>query len=173
MADMSAGYVEGYRRAAELLVRHVSEANRDHDILVYPICYLLRHHFELQLKQIIVVGRWLNNEAGKHPTHHKLEDLWPLAKGILRKCAPHEADPKEFRQLDEYIDQFSAIDPDAQAFRFPRSISGQKSLGGLTHINLSRFHATAESLSSFLSGCEAWLSECLQQKCEMERDFEW
>lgn len=93
MHDMSCGYTEGYRLAAELLTNHVESQNRNHDFLVYPICYLYRHHLELQIKQIIYVGRRLLDKSGGHPTHHKLSDLWPLAKGLLREAEPNQSDP--------------------------------------------------------------------------------
>lgn len=169
--DMSCGYTEGYRLAADLLTTHVATKNRDHDFLVYPICYLYRHHLELQLKQIIRIGRRLLDQDGVHPQHHKLSELWPLAKGILRQAEPGHPDPAEFRLLDNLIEEFADVDYDAQAFRFPNKSRGEQSLTGLTHINLSRLRESVETLASFLWGCEAWLSEMLHQQYEMEREF--
>ncbi|MDM4014624.1 hypothetical protein [Roseiconus lacunae] len=174
MHDMSCGYIEGYRLAAGLLATHVETQNDDHDFLVYPICYLYRHHLELQIKQIIRTGRRLLDKDGDSPAHHKLADLWPLAKGLIREAVPNQPDPPEFRALDLFIDQFATVDYDAQAFRFPtksKSSGGGRSLDGVTHISLTGLRDAVEPLASFLSGCDAWLSEMLEFKYEMQREY--
>lgn len=170
MHDMSGGYTEGYRLAAELLTKHVATKNRDHDFLVYPICYLYRHHLELQIKQIIRVGRRLLEKKGSHHFNHKLSDLWPLAKGILREVEPNQPDPPAFRLIDDLVSDIANVDFDAQAFRFPTKTRGDRSLDGVKHISLTTLQQTIEPLASFLWGCEAGLSEMLQLKYEMERE---
>ncbi|WP_417382174.1 hypothetical protein [Gimesia sp.] len=171
MHDMSYGYSEGYRLAAELLINHVESENQNHDTLVYPICFLYRHALELQIKNIIRIGRKLLDKQGGHPSHHKLSDLWPLAKGLLREAEPNQPDPPEFSRIDKFIKQFADVDYDAQEFRYPTKVKGRKSLEGITHISLTTLRANIEPLASFLWGCEAWLSEMLQFKNEVEREF--
>lgn len=174
MGDMNCGYTEGYRLAARLLATHVENQNTDHDFLVYPICYLYRHHLELQIKQIIRTGRRLLDKDGDVPPHHKLADLWPLAKSLIREAEPNQPDPSEFRAVDTFIRQFASVDYDAQAFRFPtksKSSGGGRSLDGVTHISLTGLRDVVEPLASFLWGCDSWLSEILQFKYEMEQEY--
>ncbi len=167
--DMSYGYVEGYRRAADRLVEHVAETARDQDVFVYPIAFMYRQHIELQLKQIIDTGRQLltEDESG-HPTHHKLHDLWPLAKGLMRQTWSNEPYPPEFKLIDHFIQQFTAIDHDSTAFRFPKQKYGSRSLGGVKHINLRNLAECVHSFSGFLDGATAGLSEYLERKREWE-----
>ena len=167
--DMSYGYIEGYCRAADRLVEHVAETARDQDLFVYPIAFMYRHHIELQLKEIIDVGRQLttSTESG-HPTHHKLHALWPQAKGLMRQVWSSEPDPPEFALIDHFIEQFAVIDHDSTAFRYPKQKSGDQSLGGVKRINLYNLAECVHSFSGFLTGAADALSEYLDQKREWE-----
>ncbi|MCI5221569.1 MAG: hypothetical protein D3924_02515 [Candidatus Electrothrix sp. AR4] len=62
--DMSYGYIEGYLRAADRLVKHVFDTSKDQDVLVYPIAFMFRQHIELRLKSIIDIGRKLLTDNG-------------------------------------------------------------------------------------------------------------
>ena len=55
-------------------------------MLIYPIVFLYRQYLELRLKEIINEERKLlkKSEYG-YPEHHKLDKLWPTAKGIVRQ----------------------------------------------------------------------------------------
>ena len=178
MHDMSTGYIEGYLRAADRLVQHVADTNRDHDFFVYPIAFMYRQHIELQLKKIIDTGRKLWADTAGHPEHHKLHDLWPLAKGILRQTWPNGADPPEFRTIDSFIVQFSRIDHDSTAFRYPNQKAakqravGNPSLQGLRHINLRNMAECVHSFSDFLDGAACGLTDYLDHKyqCELDTD---
>ncbi len=58
------GYRHGYWRAPKLLADHVSSSGRDQDLLVYPIVHSYRHHVELTLKHLIVLGSYLSKCPG-------------------------------------------------------------------------------------------------------------
>jgi hypothetical protein len=167
--DMSYGYIEGYLQAADRLVEHVAERNRDQDTLVYPIAFMYRHHIELRLKEIIDIGKQLitDNESG-HPTNHKLRDLWPDAKGIIRQVWSGNPDPEEFKRIDHFILQFTEVDHDSTAFRYPKQKSGDSSLCGVRHINLRNLAECVHSFSGFLTGVATALSEYLDDKREQQ-----
>lgn len=171
MDDMSYGYIEGYLRAADFLVEHVAKTARDQDVFVYPIAFMYRHHIELQLKRIIDTGRKLLTNNDGHPTHHKLHDLWPLAKGILRQTWPNEPDPSEFKLIDNFVDHFSKVDHDSIAFRYPTQKTGTSSLRGVRHINLSNLAECVHSFSDFLDGAASGLIDYLNHKRECEREM--
>lgn len=175
-SDMSCGYIEGYLRAADRLVEHVDETDRDQDFFVYPIAFMYRQHIELQVKKIIDTGRKLLTADGGHPKHHKLHDLWPLAKGILRQIWPNESDPPEFKSVDNFINQFSRIDPDSTAFRYPKQKTGKPSLTGIQHINLQRLAESVHSFSEFLdvaaSALDDYLADYLADVYQSEHDAE-
>lgn len=171
MHDMRYGYIEGYRRAADRLIEHVAETGNDQDVFVYPIAFMYRQHIELQLKQIINAGRELLTDRGSYPPHHKLHDLWPLAKGLLRKTWPNEPDPPEFGKIDNFIDQFSKIDHDSTAFRYPMQKVGDTSLQGVRYISLRNLAESVHSFSGFLDRAASSLADYLQYKHESERDM--
>ena len=160
--DMSYCYVEGYGRAADRLVEHVAETARDQDIFVYPIAFMYRQHIELQLQQIIDTGRkLLTKDQSGHPKHHKLLDLWDLAKGLMRQTWAEAPDPPEFKLIDHFIQQLSAIDYNSTAFRFPKQKSGSQSLGSVKHINLRNLSECVHLFSGFLDGAATGLSAYL------------
>lgn len=173
MHDISSGYIEGYLRAADRLVEHVADTNRDHDFFVYPIAFMYRQHIELQLKKIIDTGRKLLSDTSGSPEHPKLRDLWPLAKDILRQTWPNGADPPEFRTIDSFIDQFSQFDHDSTAFRYPRQKAGKQqavgkpSLRGLRQINLRNLTECVHSFSDFLEGAACGLMDYLDHKYQL------
>lgn len=167
--DMSYGYIEGYLRAADRLVEHVAEKTRDQDTLVYPIAFLYRQHIELQLKEIINTGLQLLSENDfKKRTHHRLHDLWPEAKEIIRKTWSGKPDPEEFKWIDHFIEQFKEVDQDSTAFRYPKQKSGDTSLKGIQYINLRNLAECVHSFSEFLSGAATALSEYLDYKREQQ-----
>ena len=171
MHDMSHGYIEGYLLAADRLVQHVAETGLDQDYFVYPIAFMYRQHVELQLKLIISTGRKLLTVTGGHPKHHKLHNLWQLAKAILRQTWPNAPEPPEFKKIDNFIDQFSEIDHDSTAFRYPRQKAGNPSLDGIRHINLRNLAECVHSFSDFLDGAASGLIDYLDDVYQCERDM--
>lgn len=99
-------------------------------------------------------------------------------KGIPRQTWPNGADPPEFRTIDSFIDQFSQIDHDCTAFRYPHQKAGKQqavgkaSLQGLRHINLRNLTECVHSLSDFIDGAACGLMDYLDHKyqCELDRD---
>ena len=161
------GYIEGYKRAAEILIAHVGEERRDQDYLVYPIVFMYRQHLELQLKSIILHARKLLQKPEEgHPTHHKLNCLWSLAKGLTREVWADHGDPPEFAVADHFIEQFSIVDPGSMAFRYPDQTDGTPSLPGIKHINLGHLQQCTNLLIPFLDGVACGV-ECMLD--EMER----
>jgi len=171
-SDPTHGYVEGYKRAADLLVAHVMKKGKDQDYLVYPITFLYRQHIELRLKQIITDGRSLLDDGSGHPTHHQLDKLWPIAKEIIRKVwAESKSDPPDFKAIDHFIGEIVAVDADSTAFRYPKAKDGSNQLQGLRCINLRHLGECIDSVSEFLDGVICGISVYLEAKNEMMREF--
>ncbi|MCP5195925.1 MAG: hypothetical protein H6974_03900 [Gammaproteobacteria bacterium] len=163
--DMSYGYIEGYKRAADALVTQVNETGIDQDFLVYPIVFLYRQHIELLLKRIINNSRQLlNNESG-YPKNHKIDNLWHLVKDLARQVW-QEKDPEEFKLIDHIIKELSEADPESMSFRYPEDKNGKKSNPDILHINLRYFGQTINEISSILDGIDAGISHDLNQKNE-------
>jgi len=136
-------YINGYRKAADLLVRKVADTSSNQNILVYPIAFLYRQYIELQLKYIIRESRILLSDGSGFPEHHKIKALWDVANGLMKRIV-NEVDPSakdyiarnDVNEIGGIINQFNETDPESFAFRYPRDKKGNNNLEGLTHINL-------------------------------------
>lgn len=171
-SGVPARYIDGYLRAADRLVEHVAESNRDHDILVYPISFLYRQHIELTLKQIIVAGKELLDEGFDHPLTHNLLDLWGIAKGLVRKIWKDRNDPDEFSLIDHFLSEFSSVDRDSMAFRYPQTRTGEHSLPDIYHINLYHLAECVHSSTAFLDGTASAISGFVNWKRESGWELE-
>jgi len=163
-------YIEGYKRAAMVLVDHVKMNRIDLDVLVYPIVFTYRQYIELQLKSIIRDGRKLLDQAGEFPKHHRLRTLWEEARRILEQV--YEGDPtEELDEIEHYINQFCGKDPFGSAFRYPTDRKGKKSLPGLMHINIRKFSEVFNKAAVLLDGASMGIDEYLAWKIEMESEY--
>lgn len=153
-------YINGYKEAADTLVNKVIESSNDHDILVYPIAFLYRQYIELQLKGIIRGSRLLLEECSGFPGHHKIQSLWHVANGLMKKIitkldksAGEYITKEDLKIIDSIISDFVEVDPESFAFRYPEDKQGNKNLDGLTHINLRKLgqqiSVLAEKLDKF------------------------
>src|SRR3954447_15374476 len=69
------GYVQGFRRAGELMFKHIETTGVDHDMLVFPFGLCWRHHMELQLKRLLMELQRLHREPVEAPRTHDLMKL--------------------------------------------------------------------------------------------------
>ncbi|HUU17525.1 MAG TPA: hypothetical protein VMW72_10270 [Sedimentisphaerales bacterium] len=163
-------YIEGYKRAAKVLVEQVKKNRSDLDVLVYPIVFLYRQYMELLLKSIISNGRKLLDQSGEFPKHHRLDKLWVEARRILEEV--YKGDPREeLDEIQDYINQFCGKDPIGSAFRYPTNLEGKKSLPGLTHINIRKFSDIVEKAAFLIEGASMGIDEYLAWKMEMESEY--
>lgn len=185
-ADPKNGYMEGYRRAAHVLVDHVADRGHDRDVLVYPIIFLYRHHIELTLKSIILQLPYLldkpliETEKRLAMQSHKLDELWQLLKPKLEAVCEtvgwDKLQKTDIEGIDCYIRQLTTYDPNSFSFRYAYSTKGDPSLPDkLRGINLRHFAEMMERLANFLDSWDTALGEVIENKSEMEADMraEW
>jgi hypothetical protein len=168
--DQWFGYVEGYKRAADLLVQHVGDTQRDQDFLVYPIVFLYRQAVEVSLKHLIWVGNQLQNKPPEVPKHHRLVPLWGVCRPIIEEVWPR-GPKQDLDAVAEVLDQFEARDPVSTVFRYPITKEGRVSLSSRERIDIRNFAEVANRILSLLDGCASGFSEYLQYKWEMEREY--
>jgi hypothetical protein len=160
-------YVLGYKEAADSLVERVMETGRHQDSLVFPICFLYRQYIELRLKEVIQSGRRLLDEPGTFPQHHNIQHLWDTAVAILKKVSAGDIEPPDFLTLPSHVvAEFSKIDPDSFAFRYPSDKQGANPLEGLAHINLRRVAEYVNAFSNAIDAGSMAISVYLDQKNE-------
>lgn len=169
--DGEYAYAEGYRRAAQELIRSVENGNTDQDFFVYPIVFLYRHHIELAFKALIrrsaaMIRRPLTEAESRCASgSHDLQKLWEVLAPRLRDMTTAGAicfDDALQEAVSSYIDQLTQIDPISTAFRYPLSKDGQPSLSdSLKVINLSHFGQLMEQLANILDGINCAIDSIL------------
>jgi hypothetical protein len=160
-------YATAYKEAAEKLVKEVVNSHRHQDTLVYPIVFLYRQYIELRLKEIIREGRKLLEEPGDFPMHHRIHELWPIAKTIIEKVFENEEGKPDFGFVEHVLAEFSNYDPESFSFRYPTDKKGNNPLSGLTHINVRHLAETINRLAEILDGASVGISVYRDWKNEM------
>lgn len=163
-------YATGYKDAADLLVAHIHENDRRHDIMVYPIVFLYRQYLELAIKDLIHQARRLQDINEPFPKTHRIDELWRICHRLLSQIAPGDSEG-ELKHITRLIDEFSTVDPTSMAFRYPEDKDGNRSLPGITHINLRIVKEVVGKISVIIEGAGAMVGEYLSFKREMEREY--
>ncbi|MBN3756054.1 hypothetical protein G3N95_24140 [Paraburkholderia sp. Tr-20389] len=160
-SDNSYGYAEGFKAAAELMLRLLNvdkPAAADEnwgsdlliDTLVYPICYSARHHVELALKRAVPRAWRIFKMRSPNDSHglseprqneltHSVLDVWSNLDAICEKTA----DPRLsvlVKNLKPYVIDIDQIDRSGQTFRYASNAEDSSAhLSGTSHINLQYF----------------------------------
>jgi len=163
-------YAEGYKSAADFLVKHVKDARPGPRFLVFPIVFLYRQYIELRLKEIIRDGNRLLDSPEAFPQHHRLDDLWEQCRRILEQVWP-EGPAEHLDAVEECIHQFSQVDPTSTAFRYPTDAKGKPSLPGLRQIGLRTLSEVMARIGTLLDGASIGIFVHLDHKHEMEAEY--
>ena len=146
-------YMNGYKKAADILVEKIKKTGKNQDVLVYPIAFLYGQYIELFLKNAIKESRRLLNEPGTFPKHHKKITLWATAKSLLKKISEkvnvNEKDfitKKDFITVEKILNDYTEIDPYSDSFRYPENKNGNQSIAH-DHINLTKLSAQMQNLA--------------------------
>ena len=168
MPDHGTAYTEGYRRAADILIKHIDESGRDQDFLVYPVLFLFRHHIELIIKQIIGLALPLAEEPDKRQykkDDHNLNTLWSLAQKLILEVDDSYR-PSDFKIVKEVVKALHQADERATDFRYARRNDGIRSLEGIHYVNTRRFGEKMGEASDLLDGVDNGLRYLLDCKAE-------
>lgn len=141
-------YIEGYRRAADLLatlaiespyfdspyagIQHLTNPNH----LVYPIVFLYRHAIEVSLKSILEVGWQVLGIEREVPWKHGLLVLWEEASRVMNGVLGFDQDGPDAMFLGNVIRQLHERDPGSTTFRYPTG--SEANLGSSELINLGQ-----------------------------------
>ncbi|BAS29377.1 hypothetical protein [Limnochorda pilosa] len=141
-------YIEAYKDAADTLVASTRGDWSRMDLLVFPIAYCYRQHFELQLKAALKAARRvLGPRRPTEPTHN-LAALWRSLRSIIEEL--DAGDRKDLDTVTRLIGELNEVDPNSEAFRYPTSKSGAPWFPDSRVIDLENLRAVADKLSCFL-----------------------
>lgn len=162
-------YAEGFAMAANTLL-DAAIADRDiHlrvDILVYPVCFTMRHAMELYLKEATEHLAAIGETRGaplpefKSVDSHDLSLIWAFVKTHALTTDERLADP--IAKLEEYVSDVAHMDATGQVFRYPFDLVNQKHLTNIGVINLvvlKRRFNEAEQLLKLLNRTTTQLAE--------------
>jgi len=168
--DMSHGYIEGYKRAADTLVNTIIDTGRDQDYLVYPIVFLYRQHIELLLKNTIYLGNKLLGNKSDHPHHHQLNNLWLIVISMTKSIF-NEDDSPDFKFVSHVINELCKADPDSFSFRYHKDKDGAKTNSNIVHVNLRHLGETINEVSVILDSIHTAFDFKLDDKNESLSDI--
>jgi len=169
--DPEVGYVDGFRKAADLAVEHVLLTRNDQDHLVYPVVFGYRQYLELRLKGLLRDASCLLDKVTPSPKllgNHKLSPLWNELHPLLETIFGNDQSEQR-RLIGERIEEFSEMDPDSFSFRYATTKTGSQSLPrDLWHINLARLRTVMGKIALILDGADNGISVYLEYKAEMK-----
>lgn len=167
------GYVEGFKKAADLAVDHVVNTARDQDYLVYPIVFGYRQYLELRLKGLLRdVTRLLDRTAPATGImgQHRLIPLWDQLHPLLLTALPDGEDA--FGRIRPRLHEFEELDPHSYAFRYATTKKGTKSVPEDVHrISLTHLRATMAKVASHLDDADMAIGAQLDHKDEMAQYY--
>lgn len=158
-------YLNGFKRAADMVADASGAEGIDPSDLFYPAAYLYRHHVELFLKELVRLGVQLGTfekcEVCGVLGSHDLHNLWKLVKRVALAANPEPAKDKGLAGADQLIQELHQLDSSGQAFRYAARKDGKPSLGGAPRVvNLANLKSRMDALSQFLEGTFANIDAC-------------
>lgn len=148
--------IDGYKKAADILVDAADADWRDRDLLVFPIIFNYRQFFELSLKyQLASFGL----DVGVNPNWktHDLPKLWTEFTRML-KAYQIEDPEKADVAVGEIVSKFANLDPGSFSYRYPVNRDGH--LLPIAHQTLHLRHLAnvMEKVAGYFRGCDGYLS---------------
>lgn len=132
-------YAYGYAECVKILAKSAVKGETSLDTIVYPIAYSARHYIELTLKHQLSLLSIMNQIVDSTYNYevmsiHEISKLWDdfklLASFDKRYC-------ELIQNADNYIIDFSEIDNNGEAFRYPYSNDNYKHLSEIYHIDVN------------------------------------
>jgi hypothetical protein len=171
-------YAHMYRESAERLMDLACDAPGLLNVHALPAVYLFRHYVELTLKDMLVTARSLADQSPGFPDSHRLVRLWTELRALLREVSDDDdGEPDLLDVVEEMIKELDTTDPGSMAFRYPRGRqdSGRPPLlpDEYEYFDMRVFRDQAKRLAHCFDGSSTQLSEWLDIKHDMEREYSW
>jgi hypothetical protein len=145
-------YAKGYHKSAKSLSDKLYTQNSYADYEGYPIVFLYRHAFELNLKNIIYSGIRLlslkKREAindSEFYNKHNLNTLAKVGVAILTTLFKNDLD-NEIKNILSIASDFSDLDYESFSYRYPIDKKGGYSTKKYQIINITSLTKTMEGL---------------------------
>jgi hypothetical protein len=158
-------YAQGYSEGSRILINAALEnngCNHAVDIMIYPICFNMRHSVELRLKGAVAALTKIAAPRTQFPSFnlegsHDIGKIWEFLK--VEGAAFDSRLEFYNRVLDGFMLDIAEIDATGQTFRYPYSTDDIKHLVGIPTINLVLLATRFAALEHLLDSFQAFLVE--------------
>lgn len=151
--------IDGYKKAADLMVERSASDRSARDILVFPIIFNYRQFLELSLKyQLATYGPAVDIPPNWET--HNLAKLWSEFLAMLEHYGtedPDEADPI----VGKIILEFAKIDPNSYSYRYPVDRNGNAIPVAYSDLHLPTLLDVMQAVASYFNGCDGYLDHLL------------
>lgn len=145
----------GYKKAADIMVRHAENVRYDGDALIYPIIFNYRHFIELSLKYLIATfGKSVNVDA-KWDTHD-LTSLWSVFVEMLRLYGVRGHQETD-TTVAAIVTEFARVDPKSFSYRYPVDKNGNPLNLNYQEIDLTHLSDIMSGIENYFNGCDGYL----------------
>lgn len=149
--------MEGYKKAADLMVDATTNDIYARATLVFPIIFNYRQFIELELKyHLAMYGPAVAIDPNWDT--HDLARLWEWFLDMLEGYGtpdPDEADPV----VGEIILEFAKIDPNSYSYRYPVDRKGNPLPVAYRDLYLPALADVMNAIAGYFAGCDGYLSE--------------
>lgn len=152
--------MEGYKAAADLMVRASAHDRTERDKLVFPVLFNYRQFLELALKyHLATYGPFVKLEPDW--TTHDLAVLWKKFLEMLDRYGTDDAD-KADTIVGQIILEFAKIDPKSYSHRYPVDRNGRPIPVSCSALHLPNLAEVMDGVEGYFTGCDGYLSDLRQ-----------
>ncbi len=149
--------IEGYKKAADLMVERTIEDWRERDLLVFPIIFNYRHFLELSLKyHLTTYGHGV--DIAPNWNSHDLVVLWSDFREMLDRYGiddPDEVDPV----VESIILNYAKVDPGSFSHRYPVDRQGKTLPVARSELDLENLADVMNAVAGYFTGTDGYLSD--------------
>jgi hypothetical protein len=149
----------GFRAGGHLLLAQAAESPLTQH-LIYPALMVYRHYYELQLKELLRLGRRVLRQPQQANHHHGLMELYEQVREAMLVIWPGETD--ELEPLTAAVTFLSQADPTSQTFRYATLTKGAPSIAQPTFLHPLPLAELLEAGANLLEGSETGMDEWIR-----------
>ena len=151
-------YIEGYRKAGDLLVEWVAQQGEDQDVLVFPIMFAYRQFLELRLKSLDDLSAALREQPKPERKSHDLMKVWNRVRPGIESLNDDSVDCY-LDDIEKRLNEFNDLDARSDAFRYSHDKNEQPSIPDVMYINLKQVSEVVKGIAHILDGCYEMMDE--------------
>ncbi|HKM81742.1 MAG TPA: hypothetical protein VJY15_12360 [Candidatus Acidoferrum sp.] len=154
-------YALAYKCAADKLVDSL-HGSSGQDV-VFPLCYLYRHHLELMVKQCTRTANYvLHGNGGYAAKGHDLTGYWKECRSLLERAMSSRWGTS-FDKVEECIAAFS-FDFEGELFRYPEDVSHSTWEHSVEYLNLRKMLDSVSAASDLLDSMFLQMNEQIRNE---------